>query len=276
MGEITVSTKGNEFALLIPQRQFNQLGLDPNSCYEIVRAREGIWVLTRKEKPKENPLDGRIFSLLKEKDLKDRVEKRFETFLGKEELEHFQEMLKEGKVVAFKLSPKYKRAVYKTREELEGNVKISQKEMAGENIGEKGVAAKKEGKEAAVKKEENGIAAKKEEKVPEGQSLKKNGFVVCKNANVAKRLSEQMRKDIQAGKIRGIKGFDGMFYIAEDKLYQKHRPKVLSAIKEEKGIGCAGIAKKLGIDATLITAICEFLKDEGEIIEKRKDQFQAI
>ncbi len=304
MGKITVSAKGDGFALLVPQQMFKELGLDQKACYELARAKEGIWVLVkeekldemkRREKPvAENPLDKKIFALLKKKDLKDRVEKRFETFLSKEALVRFGELLKEGKVIAFRLSPKYKRAVYKTREEIEKNVKMNgetgnenseNENPKGENkTGVGKVQGKKEpetigtGKKepetiGTGKKESESFNAK--EKRPDEYTLEKDGFLVFKNAENAKILSIKLKKEIDDGKIRGIKSFDGFYYIVQNELYQKYRTGVLSAIKE-KANGVAGIGEQIGISKMLAKVVCELLKYEGEIIEKRKDKFQTI
>lgn len=251
MGEITISKKGGEYSLGIATKDFEEAELDENKSYEMIKAKKGIWLLLEKEKPKENPLDTKIFSLLKEKDLKDRVEEKFEKFLTKEELGRFKELLKQDKIVAFKLSPKYKKAVYKTKQEIENNTKPSNS-----------------------KKESESNTAK--EKAPEEYTLEKDGFLVCKNQNQAKALSIQLKEKIEKGEIRGIKGFDGMFYITEDQLYKKYKAKVLSAIQDEKGTNSAKIGEKTEISKVLAKIICELLKDEGEIIEKRKDQFQAI
>ncbi len=259
MVEVRVSAKGKELALLVQEKEFNQLGLDQDAAYEIVKARKGVWVLLEKEKERENPLDMKIFGLLKGKDLKDRVEGKFERFLGKEELPRFKEMLMEGSIVAFRLSPKYKRAVYKTREEIEKNVKL------GKRGKEQGIPAKKESESASAK-----------EKRPDKYSLETDGFLVFKNRENAKILSAKFRNEIEGGKIRGIKSFDGFFYVVESPLYQKYRERALAMIKAEKGIGHAKIAEKIGISRTLARIVCELLKDDGEIIEKRKDQFQAI
>ena len=257
MGKVTVSAKGNDFAFLLPRQNFKELGLDPSAEYELLKAKPGIWVLVAgKISEKKDPAEDKIISMLKEKSLKDRVAGKFEKFLGKGELKHFKELLKEGEIVAFKLSQKYKKAIYKTRQEVEENVKMT------------------DAKAGRGKKESE--TAKAEEKPSEEYNLKRDGFIVCKNVQMAKRLSERLRKEIEKGKIRGIKGFDGFFYIAEDALYQKYRQKILSLIKAEKGIGSKKLAEKIGISSLLAKITCEFLKDEGEIIEKRKDQFQAI
>ncbi len=285
MGKVTISAKGNEVALVIPQQAFKELGLDSNADYEIVKAKEGIWVLTACEKPvqeekpaqEENPLDEKIFTLLKKKNLTDRVEKKFETFLSKEELVRFNELLKEGRIIAFRLSPKYKRAVYKTKEEIEKNAKMDSK-TGSEAVGKKEIE-KKDTEEKNV--EEKSIGEKEsecfnaKEKRPDEYTLEKDGFLVFKNAENAKILSVKLKKEIDDGEIRGIKSFDGFYYVVQNELYQKYRTGVLSAIKE-KADGVAGITKQIRISKMLARVVCELLKDEGEIIEKRKDKFQAI
>ncbi len=281
MGKVTVSAKGNEFSLIIPQNAFKELGLDENSSYELVKAKEGIWVLTTCEKPvqekkpvqKENPLDKKIFAMLKKKNLTDRVEKRFETFLSKEELVRFNELLKESKIVAFKLSPKYKRAVYKTKEEIEKNVKMDSEAEDTEKESSGKIEEKKIGEKRIGEKDSESFDAK--EKRPDEYTLEKDGFLVFKNSQNAKILSVKLKKEIDDGKIRGIKSFDGFYYVVQNALYQKYRTDVILAIKE-KAAGVAGIAERIGISKMLARVVCELLKDEGEIIEKRKNNFQAI
>ena len=290
MGEVSVSAKGSDFALIVRQADFGRLGLDSNCGYELFRASDGIWVLVKKEKMqvKENPLDARIFSLLREKDLNERVEKRFEKFLNKWEEARFRELLKEGRIVAFRLSPKYQRAVYKTREEIEKNIKVSREKGGGQPepvpagraaeskaaTGGGGSGSEGSGAKACVEKQSESFDA--DEKRVDEYSLQKDGFLVFKNSENAKILSVKLREDIEGGKIQGIKGFDGFYYIAENDLYLKHRVRVLDAIKSEKGILLEKIAEKAGISKMLAKVVCEFLKDEGEVIEKRKDSFQAI
>lgn len=252
MGAVKVSVTDKDFFLVLPKELMAKLELDPSADYELVKAKKGVWVLVAGEKPvvKENPLDKKILSLVREKDLRDRVEGKFEKLLNKEELLRFKELLKEGQIIAFKLSPKYSKAVYKTREEVEG--------------------PKDNGSE------EKDFPSGAVEKPLDQYSLEKDGFTVCSNAVDAKILSERLKQDIEEGKIRGLKGFDGFFYVVQDRLYQKHRAKVFSLVKAEKGISSEKIAEKAGIGKLLARIACEFLKEEGEIIEKRKEQFQAV
>ncbi len=250
MGEIRAEARGNEFALLIPQKKSSQLGLGANASYELIRVKEGIWVLTAEETPEqeENPLDRTILSMLRQKSLHERVEGKFERSLNKQQLERFREMLKEGRIVAFRLSKKYKKAVYKTREEL----------RKGKPVG---------------KESENPLA---KNKPIEDYCLETDGFLVCKNDERAKALSSQFKQEIEEGKIKGIKNFEGAFYIIEETLYGKYRSNVLSAIKASGETTLQKLAERVGISALLAKIVCEFLKDEGEIIEKRKELFKAV
>jgi len=272
MGEIVVSKKDGDFALVVPQAVFNQAKLDPAAGYELVRVKKGIWVLVQKEvqKPNENPLDAKILKMVKEKSLQERVEGKFEGLLEKEELARFKELLAEGKIVAFKLSPKYKKAVYKTKDDAEGKNPKGREGAKEKNLG---TGEKAAGKNLCIKESESFDA--KEKRVDQ-YSFEKDGFLVFKNNTRAKHLSNQYKKEIEEGKIRGIKSFDGQFYIAENALYQKYRDKALAFVKVEKGIDSKKLAEKLGVSKILAKIVCEFLKEEGEIIEKRKDQFQAI
>jgi hypothetical protein len=271
MGAITVSGKGSNFELLVPQRLFKELGLKPDASYDLARARDGIWVLLES---KENPLDRKIFSKLRKSDLKERVEGKFEKILSKEEMPRFKEMLEEGSIIAFKLSPKYKRSVYKTKEEIEKNIKIAKPGKGQQDAGQ-GKPAKDLPKQAPNPKKDS-ESSNSEEKPLDKYCIEKDGFLVCKNNNRAKQLSIQLKKEIEAGKIRGVKGFDGMYYIAETPLYEKYRGRVLSLIKGEKGISSEKIAQALGVSKLLAKIVCELLKEDGELIEKRKNQFQAI
>jgi ribosomal protein S25 len=271
MGKVLVSAKGNEFSIVIPQGLAVELGLNPNASFELVKAAKGVWVLVELQETKaaaqpmplapaaapvkSNPLDERIFYMLKELKLEDKVEGKFEARLGKAELSRFKELLKDGAIVPFKLTPQYKKAVYKTREEVEG---------AGANGTEK---------EGAKKESESPLA---KEKPIEDYSLERDGLIVCKNEDRAKMLSNQFKKEIEEGRIRGLKDFSGLFYIIEDRLYQKYRLGVLAAVRSAKTVSLQDIAAKAQVSQLLARIACEFLKEEGEIIEKRKEQFQAV
>jgi len=153
--------------------------------------------------------------------------------------------------------------------------KSGKQRQSKQAVSEKTQQAKYPAAENPEQKKEKGQDEKQGSSKAE-PALGKDGFMVCKNTNEAKALSLKLKESIEKGEVRGIKGFDGMFYIAENTLYQKHRKKVLEMIEKEKGVGSGQISERLGISEVLARIVCELLKEDGEIIEKRKDQYQAV
>lgn len=186
-------------------------------------------------------IDSKIFGLLKAKTLSERVEGNFEKLLSKEETSRLNELVKEGKVLAFKLNESYKKAVYKLPE---------------------------------FKKESEAISAK--DKLIEEYSLEQDGFLIAKNEERAKRLSQELSERIKNGEIKGIKSFDGNYYIVENALLEKYRAKTIGAFKEKKSLYLSEVSKILGISRTLAKIACDFLKEDGELLEKKKDLYQYI
>ena len=277
MGKVSVSASGNDLSIVIPQALLGELGLDRNASYELVRAKDGIWVLTKETSGRpesaavaqapaaaavaaaapapRSPLDERIFYMLEKLKLEDKVEGKFEERLGKAELARFKELLKDGAIIPFKLNPKYKKAVYKAREEVDG--------------------AKAKGEKKAPVKKESEIPQAKEKPI-EDYCIERDGIMVCRNEDRAKMLSNQFKRDIEEGRIRGIKDFSGIFYIIENSLYDKYKLPAISAVKASKSVSLQQVSEKLGVSSLLAKIVCEFLKEEGEIIEKRKELFQSV
>ena len=231
----------NGFCLQISEKEAKELGLQQGKEYEVL-GENGVIVFREKLAQRELEADARIFELMKKKSLSERVEGKFEKLLNEKELERFKQLLSEEKIIAFKLSDKYRKAVYKIAPEK-----------------------KKESEQAEAK-----------EKPIEEYSVETDGFLVVKNEERAKRLSEQLKEQIQGGKIRGLKSFDGHFYIAETALLEKYNDFALAIIKANKSIALQELAQKTGISRMLTKIVCEFLKEDGEIIERRKQIYQLV
>ncbi len=242
-----VSTKGNEFALNFSQDEFNELGLDPTKEYRLVKVKEGVWVLLEEGKAKEEKVgetEQKVTSLLKKKDLRDRVEGKFEKYLNEKELLKFNELLEKGVIEKFRLSQKYKKAVY---------------QLKGE---------KDEGRKEKVYDEG--------EKQMDQYSLEKDGFIIVRAEGKVKELSNELSGRIKKNEVKGIKSFDGNFYIIETPLYGKKADAVLNFLQNRKSAHLSEISKGLKSTKTLTKVICEFLKDEGSIIEKRNGLYQMV
>lgn len=244
---VEVSTKGDSFVLAFSQAEFNELGLDPNKDYKVVKVDKGVWVLLekgRKIEEEADELEKKVIAILKKKDLRDRVEGKFEKYLNEGELKKFNEMLKQGRIVKFKLSKKYKKAIYKLKEELEEKEKKKEEVMEEKPFGE--------------------------------YSLEKDGFIVVRNEERAKKLSNELRERIKKNEVKGIKSFDGNFYIIETKLYEKRANDLLNFLQKKKSAYFSEVSKSLNIPRMLVKVVFEFLKDEGSVIEKRKELYKII
>ena len=266
----SVSTKGNNFALVLGEREFNDLSLDPNKEYEFFKVKKGIWVvleknpvaetiqapIEKKEKPlsekalpqkKVSPEDA-VKELLKTKSLQDRVEEKFEHFLTKDQLTAFYKLIKEGTVIRFRLDKSYKKAVYKLREDAEKDL-------------EKGI----------------GEELNKDELNENTYSfdIDKDGFVVFSSEVAAKKFSYEHQTELKEKTILGMKSFDGNCYFVKETLYEKASKVLLDYLTKNKTAYLSELSKIVKSDF-LAKLVCEFLKEEGLIIEKKKELYEAI
>ncbi|MGI6589770.1 MAG: hypothetical protein ACOX1V_03870 [Candidatus Iainarchaeum sp.] len=187
-----------------------------------------------------------VIGLIKKEKLSELVEGRLEERLNEKQKKALSELLKEGVVFVFKLNESYKKGVYKLREET---------------------------KNSGVKESKNFNAI---EKNSEDYNLEQDGFLVAKNLGKARALSCEYEGQIKEGMLKGISTFDKNYYLIETDLLEEGIIKILNAFKEKKPLTLEEIAKSINYSKTLTKIICEFLKEEGELIEKRKEQYSHI
>jgi len=250
---VKAKSNGAEFTLNLSKNEAEQLGFSSGKEFDVVKAKEGVWILLEKEAAKttdelkraDEPIDEteqRIIGYLKKKQLRDRVEGTFEKLLNENELKKFSEMLKQGKVEKFKLNEKYKKAVYQLPEKSK----------------------------ATVKKFDN------TEKPFDEFTLEKDGFLVVKNELRAKKLSDELSEQIREGKVRGTKSFDGMFYIIDSALFDSASQSVLAYLKTMKQAQLQELSNSLSLTKTLVKIACTLLAEEGQILEKRRETYRII
>jgi NADH pyrophosphatase NudC (nudix superfamily) len=231
---------GGFYSLLFSEKEALELGLEANTDYELNKAKDGIWVLINSNKIsiKSNSVELKIIQLLSETDLKERVQGVFESKLNEEEKKVFKKMLEEKKVFEFKLNEKYRKAIYKLPEEIN---QIKQK-----------------------------ISSKETEK-----SAEKN-YLILSNENQAKIFSMKNEKELKEGMLRGLKCFDGTYCIIKNNYFEKISPKIIEFLKKNKETTVPLISKELNMPEDLIKVICEFLKEDGMLLEKRKGIYKFI
>ena len=184
-----------------------------------------------------------VIGLIKKGKLSELVEGKFEQKLNEKQKKALQELIASKKVFLFKLNDSYKKGVYRIREQTER--KDSEKFVA-------------------------------EKKVLPDYNLEVDGFIATVNTERAKALSSEYRERIEKNELKGIKSFEGIYYLIETSLIDKYLEKILRILKEKKEVELEEIAKKENFSTELAKIIIEFLKDEGEILEKRKGKYKFI
>lgn len=201
--------------------------------------------------PKETTdVKQKIFNLLEDKNLsfKDKMQGFFENFLNKKDVPILEKMLKDNEIEIFKTSEKYKTGVYRV-------------------VKKQGFVSKKPS-----------FSKSSQTTTPDNlfihEFLSKK-YIILKNAQDAKIFSENFSKKIKSKEIMGIKSFDGNYYVIFNELYKKCKNKILG-LKTSQSFSLDFFKEKTEFSPTLLKIVFEILKEEGFVIEKRKDLFEFI
>jgi len=231
---------GNTLSLPLNEQEAKALELEAGKDYEIIKARKGLYVLLDSKIMEEEfftKVDEKIYAMLEKSAIQDRVEEKFESFLNHLELSRFDKMLKDGKVEKFKASEKYKKAVYR----LSGSeVPPAQEKHAVQVQGAKGL------------------------------------FVNVKTEQQARELNDRHWKELKEGALKGLKDFDNNYYLIDSEMLAQSEEKVLNALKQMKAAGLEELSARTGIAAEMLKGVCAFLKEDGEILERKKGTYSYI
>jgi hypothetical protein len=234
--------------------------------YELIPNQKGIFLLIEKKEVLKNegksvcvslphqedlinPLEEekqQVIGLIKKEKLSELVEGKLEEKLSEEQKKALSELIKEGEVFVFKLNESYKKGVYRLKEET---------------------------KDSCVKESKNFNAI---EKKIEEYNLEQDGFLIAKNTDKARALSFEYEGQIKEGMLKGIRTFDGNYYLIETDLLEEGLVKIINMFREKKSLTLEETSKLINYSKTLTKIICEFLKEEGELLEKRKEQYSYI
>ncbi|MCX6801159.1 MAG: hypothetical protein NTZ73_03145 [Candidatus Diapherotrites archaeon] len=236
--------------------------------YSLIPNNEGIFLLIDKEiegkeKQKEKKIDGlaeekeQVIGLVKkEKNLGELVEGKFERRLNEKQKKALLQSVAEGKIFVFKLNESYQKGVYRVRDEGAGEGKGNTEEIS---------KIKKEIEERA------GI-----EKDQKEYSLEKDGILVVRNDETVRQFCMENEREIKEGKLRGVKSFDGNYYIMEGWLLNRIMKKALESFKKNPNQKLEELAKNIKTSKVFTKAVCEFLKEGGELLERRREQYYLI
>ncbi|MBI5226404.1 hypothetical protein HY994_04160 [Candidatus Micrarchaeota archaeon] len=107
-----------------------------------------------------------------------------------------------------------------------------------------------------------------------GTELDRYGYLVLDNEMDAKGFSHRFESQIKGGDIKGVRGFDKKFYLASRAYIETFADKLLVALKEPKTVADLAALTKQPQEGVL--CILYLLKEEGEIIEKKKGLFVRV
>lgn len=183
----------------------------------------------------------KIATLLNDKNLtfQDKVEGSFETLLNKEDLSVFKEMLLNKEIEIFKLSDKYKKGVY---------------QMVSFN-------------------KPSSLPSK--EQAADFSFFDTEKYIILSKPEDAKQFSSSYEAQIKAGDILGIKSFDGNYYVINKLLFTKIRD-VIFSLNLKDSFSIDFLIEKTTFQKQALKVTIEILKEEGLIIEKRKETYQLL
>ena len=233
--------------------------------YELIPNNKGVFLLIEKSLLKEkegqqvcvavpqkeilNEEKQQVIGLIKKGKLGDLVEGKFESTLNDKQKKALLELVTTNQVFVFKLNETYKKGVYRVQEE----------EIAEEN---------------RTKKDSESISAP--EKQFDKYTLEEDGFLIIKGKESAARASYEFEKKIKEGLLRGIKSFDGNYYLIQTDILQNYITKSVLAFGEKPTQTLEELSMNLKISKMLTKVVCEFLKDEGELMERKKGMLTYI
>lgn len=253
----------------ISPQEAQGLHLPAEGELELSLAKDGIWVLTSAHSssalappiapapttPLEfalQPIHLKVLRLMKTHGPGDLVEGKFEQFLSAEERKAFEELLHHKKVEAFKSSPKYNLGIYR-------EVRMSSSAAPAQPTSPAFTAST--------------IIS---EKPVEEYRLDVDGFEILRNEGAAKQRSYELADRMKSNEVKGLKTFDGFYYLIVVSQLEAQMPLVIKALKEMKKAELKEIATASKLPPVLVKIILEFAKEEGTIIEKRKDAFAYV
>jgi hypothetical protein len=213
-----------------------------------VRKQGNEWVLSLPTGP-ISPLHSKVLRLIQSHQAHELIEGRFEQLLSSEELKAFEELRAQGKVVVFKSNPRFDKGIYRI---VQGSTSFPSPSPSMVPL------------------------APIAERSMDEYSLVGDGFQVLRTEGAAKAASFDLDERIRGGEVKGIKSFDGFYYLIENELLQKHTSRIIGIISSQKKMDLPSISAQLALPIILARIVLEFAKEEGSIIEKQKNLFAYV
>ena len=103
-----------------------------------------------------------------------------------------------------------------------------------------------------------------------------NAIYRANNKEKKKAYNAEHKEEIKKGDLRGLKSFEGVYYLIDEYLLTKYTTKLLSFFENTPQTTVDDLAKEIDISVELAKIVCEFLKEDGELLEKKLGQYTYI
>lgn len=114
------------------------------------------------------------------------------------------------------------------------------------------------------------------ESIPGNENVKKleeQGFIVLPTEAEASSLSLALEESIRQGMVLGTRAFNKKFYILLRAFFDQYSRKVVESLRSGKD-KTSDIAASIGISEDAARAILYLLAENGDVSERRRDQFE--
>ncbi|MBI5228939.1 AbrB/MazE/SpoVT family DNA-binding domain-containing protein [Candidatus Micrarchaeota archaeon] len=109
----------------------------------------------------------------------------------------------------------------------------------------------------------------------EKKVLDSGGYLIIDNEAEAKRISTAFEKEIKNGDVRGVRGFDKRYYIVSMPFYSALSSKI-RAVLATAPCTSREISEAASESEVACLAVLQLMKEDGELIEKKKGFFSLV
>lgn len=107
------------------------------------------------------------------------------------------------------------------------------------------------------------------------EHLAKYGYVIIENEVEARDASLRLEQELRTGEVLGTRGFDKKYYVAQKRFYSAWNEKIRPFLKE-KMLNLDQVAEALSMSEVAARVALELMREQGEIIEKKKGWYSAV
>lgn len=112
---------------------------------------------------------------------------------------------------------------------------------------------------------------KKQASDPMISKLQNQGYLVLSNEAEARMLNDKLKKARLFNSVKGVRGFDKRFYIIMLEKLHEIEGNLLKALEKERVL--KDLSKELNISEELCKTAIEVLREDGSVIEKKKELY---